>query len=212
MDMVIDLEQLVEKFNLKIKGVIHVGAHVGQEYEVYQKLNIGIKKVVWFEPVKNTYMELIKNLPDGSITYNVALGNEEGEREMYIETVNKGQSNSLLKPGTHLKSYPRIAFTGIEIVTMKRLDDYKLSKPFNMLNMDVQGFELEVLKGGTNTLKNIDIIYTEINTEDVYINCVHITELDECLAKKGFTRVFTKMAHTSWGDALYLRTKNHGRN
>ena len=208
--MVIDLEQLVHKFNLKIKGVIHVGAHVGQEYMVYKKL--GIHKIVWFEPVLETYKKLVINLPEGSTTYNVALGNGEGEKEMFIETANQGMSNSLLEPGTHLKSYPDITFDTKQKVQMLKLDSFNFPATYNMLNMDVQGYELEVLKGSTKSLKNIDIIYTEVNTEDVYENCVHIIELDEFLTKKGFTRVFTKMAHMSWGDALYLRTKKDGKN
>jgi hypothetical protein len=81
-----------------------------------------------------------------------------------------------------------------------------------MLNMDVQGYELEVLKGSENTLNHIDIIYTEINTEDVYKGCVHVDQLDEFLDLHEFERVFTQMACKSWGDALYIKRKNYGSN
>lgn len=202
--MIIDLEQLIKNFNLKIKGVIHVGAHVGQEYSIYKKL--GIRKIAWFEPVPETYQKLVLNLPEGSQTFNIALGNEEGEKEMFIETANQGMSNSLLVPGTHLKSYPNITFDDKQKVQMLKLDSFNFSG-YNMLNMDVQGYELEVLKGSKKTLKKIDIIYTEVNTEDVYEGCAHIYQLDEFLGARGFVRVFTKMAHISWGDALYLKSK-----
>jgi FkbM family methyltransferase len=209
--MLIDLGQLIQKFNLDITGVIHVGAHVGQEYDVYKKH--GIKKIAWFEPVPVTYQKLVQNLPIGAMTYNVALGNEEGEKEMFIETVNQGMSSSLLEPGTHLKTYPNITFDSKQTIQMRRLDSYQFPISwFNMMNMDVQGYELEVLKGSINTLKHIDIIYTEINTEDVYKDCVHVDQLDEFLGSRGFERVFTQMACKSWGDALYLKKNNHGRN
>jgi hypothetical protein len=55
--MLIDLAQLIRKYNLQIEGIIHVGAHMGQEYEMYNKL--GITEIVWFEPVKETYQKLI---------------------------------------------------------------------------------------------------------------------------------------------------------
>lgn len=208
--MIINFDQLVQKFNLNIKGVIHVGAHVGQEYDAYKKH--GITKIAWFEPVPTTYQKLVKNLPVGSMTYNVALGNEEGVKEMFIETVNQGMSSSLLEPGTHLKTYPNITFDSKQTIQIKRLDSYQFPISwFNMMNMDVQGYELEVLKGSINTLKHIDIIYTEINTEDVYKDCVHVDQLDEFLGARGFERVFTQMACKSWGDALYLKKKNHGR-
>jgi FkbM family methyltransferase len=208
--MIIDFDQLLQKFNLNIKGVIHVGAHVGQEYDAYKKQ--GITKIVWFEPVKETYQKLVFNLPPNSLTYNIALGNEEGEKEMYIETVNGGQSSSLLEPGTHLETYPNITFDSKQKVQMFRLDSFAFPDTLNMLNMDVQGYELEVLKGAVNTLNHIDIIYTEINTEDVYKGCVHVDQLDEFLGTRGFERVFTQMACKSWGDALYLKRKNHGIN
>jgi FkbM family methyltransferase len=208
--MLIELGQLIQKFNLNIKGVIHVGAHVGQEYSTYNKQ--GINHIIWFEPVKETYQKLVFNLPSNSITYNIALGNEEGEKEMFIETVNGGQSSSVLEPGTHLKTYPNITFDTKQKVQMLRLDSFAFPDTVNMLNMDVQGYELEVLKGAINTLKHIDIIYTEINTEDVYKDCVHVDQLDEFLGSSGFERVFTQMACESWGDALYLKKNNHGRN
>jgi FkbM family methyltransferase len=207
--MLIDLAQLIRKYNLQIEGIIHVGAHMGQEYEMYNKL--GITEIVWFEPVKETYQKLIYNLPKSSLTYNVALGDEVGEKEMFIETVNGGQSSSILEPGTHLETYPNITFDTRQIVQMQRLDNYKFSV-YNMLNMDVQGYELEVLKGSENTLNHIDIIYTEINTEDVYKGCVHVDQLDEFLDLHEFERVFTQMACKSWGDALYIKRKNYGSN
>ena len=37
--MLLDLEKLVKKHELKIKGVLHIGAHVGQEFKTYEKLN-----------------------------------------------------------------------------------------------------------------------------------------------------------------------------
>lgn len=36
--MIIDFTKLASKFKLHITGVVHVGAHVGQEYEVYKKI------------------------------------------------------------------------------------------------------------------------------------------------------------------------------
>ena len=34
--MILDLEKIVLKYNLNIKGVIHIGAHLGQEYPIYK--------------------------------------------------------------------------------------------------------------------------------------------------------------------------------
>ena len=74
------------------------------------------------------------------------------------------------------------------------------------MNLDVQGYELEVLKGSNNTLNGINHIYTEINTKYLYKDCVLLDELDAWLDQKGFVRVELSMCmHFDWGDALYIR-------
>jgi FkbM family methyltransferase len=206
--MIMPLSEIISKFNLQIKGVLHIGAHVGQEYPDY--IAAGIKDMIFFEPVKSTFAKLLDVIGDykNAKAYNYALGNENGHREMFIETVNQGMSSSLLEPGTHLKTYPKIVFPTKEMVEIRQLDTiYFPRHKYNMICMDVQGFELEVLKGAISTLEHIDIIYTEINTEDVYKECAKVDQLDSFLAEFRFKRVLTKMACSSWGDALYIKTK-----
>ena len=86
--MLLNLENLNLKYDLKIKGVLHIGAHVGQELGTYQKL--GISNVMFFEPVQETFNRLKKNVGESAIIINTALGNIEGEVEMYTETINEG--------------------------------------------------------------------------------------------------------------------------
>ena len=75
------------------------------------------------------------------------------------------------------------------------------------MNIDVQGAELLVLKGAENTLKTVNAVYTEVNTDYVYKNCALIEEIDEYLFRHGFKRTETKMwRNHPWGDALYLRS------
>jgi len=200
--MLMPLKNIIEDFNLKIKGVIHIGAHYGEEYKIYSEC--GIKNMIFFEPVQSNYKILVDSLLGNARTYNLALGNETGEREMYIETVNAGQSCSLLEPGTHLSSYPGIKFDKKEIVKVDKLDNIPFDRTmYNMVNIDVQGYELEVFKGAIETLKSIDIIYTEVNFEEVYKNCCLVSDLDSFLI--GFKRVLADSSPRTWGDALYIR-------
>ena len=208
--MLIELNKIVIQYQLDIRGVIHIGAHYGQEYKVYAQQ--GIPNMMFFEPVKDNYKRLIKKLPkhDNIKTYNLALGNDVGEKEMIIEKV-KGQSCSFLEPGTHLTLHPNIVFTDREMVKITRLDVLPFDRSlYNMINIDVQGFELEVFKGAVETLHTIDIIYTEVNFEQVYKGCCQVEELDAFLNVFGFERVVTKDSRSrrgslTWGDALYLK-------
>jgi hypothetical protein len=78
---------------------------------------------------------------------------------------------------------------------------------YNFINIDVQGYELEVFKGGTETLKTIDYVYAEINKDELYKGCPMVEDLDVFLETFGFKRNETIMATPTWGDALYI--KNH---
>ena len=203
--MILNLDELYKKYNLKIEGVIHIGAHYGQEYDAYIKNNI--KYFIFFEPTKNSFNVLKQKFSNISniILVNKALGNEIKEMEMYIETANRGQSSSLLKPKLHLKQFPHIQFNSKEIVSMITLDSYNPDKKYNFINIDVQGYELEVFKGAKKTLENIDYIMTEVNKDEVYENCAKIWEIDEYLEKYGFQRVEVNWLGGNWGDAFYIK-------
>jgi N-acetylglutamate synthase-like GNAT family acetyltransferase len=79
---------------------------------------------------------------------------------------------------------------------------------YNLLSMDVQGYEMEVLKGAEELLPRIDYIITEVNTKELYSNCALLPEMDSFLQTRGFTRVETVMTDRDWGDALYVRNPN----
>lgn len=204
--MVISLDKIIDTYHLNIRGVIHIGAHWGQEYTDYKRR--GIKKVIFFEPVRNTFNMLKSKIPkdDNIMLFNIALGNETGKKKMFIEHANNGQSSSLLKPKGHLYQYPYIVFDGEEIVTIDKLDNIVFERiDYNMINIDVQGYELEVFRGAIETIKHINIIYTEVNCDEVYEGCARVEQLDLFLKDFGFERIETYWAGVTWGDALYLK-------
>ena len=208
--MLISLIDLINKYNLTIKGIIHIGAHYGQEYSSYVENNI--KNLIFFEPLKNNYQALLNNiqLSDTVKAYNIALGNTVGQIEMFVETANQGMSSSILEPVIHLKQYPSITFNNKEMVNIDRLDNITFNKEdFNMINIDVQGYELEVFRGATDTLNHIDLIYGEVNREELYKNCTQVDELDAFLGTFGFKRSITVWNGVTFGDAVYLKNDNN---
>lgn len=207
--MLLDLENLNKKYNLKIKGVLHIGAHYGQEFSVYEKMNL--TDVIFFEPLPQTFMVLQENIGNKAKLVNKALGNDNKKVIMNVESANKGMSSSILKPNIHLLQYPHIKFETTVEVDMVKLDDYILSENLqssshNFINIDVQGYELEVFKGAKDTLNRIDYIMTEVNREFVYENNARIEEIDSFLSSYGFERVETTWDGITWGDAFYIKT------
>src|SRR5262249_47278212 len=91
-----------------------------------------------------------------------------------------------------------VPITKLDLLEFDRAD-------FNFINIDVQGYELEVFKGGKETLKSIDYIYSEVNRDELYKNCTMVESLDEFLKNFGFKRVETWLCDTTWGDALYIK-------
>jgi len=206
--MIIEIDSIIKKYNMNISGVIHIGAHYGEEVSNYVK--VGIEKIVLFEPLKENFEVLKKNISIHSNTnirkYQVALGNKNTTITMNLSS-NNLESSSILKPKQHLNLYPDIIFNRTEEVELQKLDDYNC-KNYNFINMDVQGYELEVLKGAKDTLNHIDYVYCEVNRDEIYEGNAYIEDIDKYLLNYNMKRVETSWWYDSdWGDALYIKDK-----
>ena len=195
---------------MNIKGIVHVGAHYGEEIQEY--VDNGIQKITVFEPLSKNFDILSKRLQNVNADiegHQVALGSKKGIVTMFLSS-NEAQSSSILKPKQHLELHPDVYFDGTEEVEVSLLDDYDIGDA-NFINIDVQGYELEVFKGGKETLKKIDYIYCEVNRDEVYEGAPMVEELDEFLGTYGFERVETHWPETyyTWGDALYIKQENN---
>ena len=113
--MILNLTKLKDKYNLNISGIIHIGAHFGEEHKIYK--NLGVKDIVYFEPVKKTFKVLEERIKDATL-YNYALGNENKLIEMFIEEADAYGCSSILKPSSN---YDNVLFSPNELVEMKIL-------------------------------------------------------------------------------------------
>lgn len=203
--MLLDFHQLVRKYDMKIKGVIQVGCHRGEEDELYN--SIGVKKKIYIEPTANNFRILQSKFDDENIILvNVACGEKEESAVAYVDTTNQGMSSSLLAPKDHLVQHRDVIFNDAELWKVVPLDNIPFERcDYNLLNMDCQGYDDRVLKGATKTLEHIDYIFTEINRSEMYESCCMIDDLDNILYD--FKRVETGWASPShgWGDSLYIR-------
>ena len=204
--MLLSWSSLVRQYSLNVTGVIHVGGHIGQEMETYKKNNI--PNLIVFEPQKTPFQKLSSAVEsvglDHAILINKALGNSCKTVEMTCN--DDGLCSSILKPKYVLAQYPDIKFDRKETVEMVTMDSVIPSDhDYNFLNMDTQGYELEVLKGATKTLETIDCVYTEVNNTEVYENNALIEEIDEFLKDYDMIRMETNWMGRTWGDAFYIR-------
>lgn len=206
--MLVSFTNLKRKYNMDISGVIHIGAHYGEELNEY--IENEIREIILFEPLSKNFKVLFDRVRDLNANiqgYQVALGNTKGFATMNLSS-NDMQSSSILKPKEHLDHHPDVTFDGQEEVEIDLLDNFD-TQGFNFINIDVQGYELEVFKGAAKTLENIDYIYCEVNRGELYENNAMIDEIDEYLNQYGFERkeTFWPADWYKWGDALYIKEK-----
>ena len=99
-----EFKKLKEKYNCKFNGVVHIGAHYGEEYHTYKDLSIS--PIIFIEALPHIFDKLITSVDPECICINTALGNLEGIIKMHVETANTGASSSVLKPKLHLLQHP----------------------------------------------------------------------------------------------------------
>jgi len=208
--VLLNLPILANKYDIFVKGIIQVGAHTGEEVEEFRRLFTPKVKMHLFEPQKKYFKIIEKKYITSKFInyYNFGCGNENKIIQLNLSD-NSGASSSILKPKLHLEFHPDVNFIGTETIEIKKLDNFNISDS-NFLSIDVQGYELEVLKGSAKTLNSIDYIYVEVNSGEVYEGCAKIEEIDDFLDNHNFLRVATKFAYDflPWGDAFYVRREN----
>ncbi len=202
------LDHLKNKYDLEISKIAHIGAHKGQEVEEY--LNIFPKVMIHlFEPQIDLFeylKENFKNFKNISL-HNYALGSSNSVSTMFISN-NEGQSSSFFEPKEHLNEHPEVKFEkGSTTYEIKVLDELEI-EDIDLLNIDTQGYEMEVLKGSRKLLsQGIKYIILEVNKKELYEGCPLVKDIDNFLKKYGFVRTDTHywMDSYSWGDAFYIK-------
>jgi len=197
----------IDRYIKRKRGVIHVGAHDGEERYWYR--SHGFKPVVWFEPNKDLFQRLEKNIVgfEGHVAFNVGIHDTLKEGILNISS-NDGQSSSLLPLGTHQGYHPNVKYVGTQKVKLMRLDEFFREwsvADFNFLNVDVQGVELNVLRSLGELITRFDYIYTEVNLEELYLGCSLLPNIDDYLCQFDFYRLETVITKANWGDAFYKR-------
>tara|TARA_B100000674_G_C37498169_1_gene759115 strand:+ start:28 stop:678 length:651 start_codon:yes stop_codon:yes gene_type:complete len=210
----ISVKNIIKNYNLNIRGIIHIGACKGEE--IFSYFRNGIKKIVLIE----ANIKLINRLKFKSFIYNnlfnmdikienFAASDRSGNK-IKLNIANNTQSSSILKLGKHSDLYPEIKYINemeVETNTINQIFQNKYNiKEFNFMNLDIQGAELLALKGSDNILRYIDAIYTEVNLDEIYLNCARIEDIDKYLEIFGFERVLLATPESDlWGDALYVK-------
>jgi len=136
-----------------------VGANVGLfSLAAGKKLTGHQSSLYAFEPCPSTYANLkanlLKNRLTGARAIRVALSDQTGEANLYVNASLKDALNSLEHP-----SYSDAEVVGREVVQTITLDDFVARENIarvDVMKVDVEGAELKVFRGGRKLLERPD--------------------------------------------------------
>ena len=218
-----DLETLFNSKELRAivkKGVVHVGAHLGQEVEQYFRL--GFERIVLIEANPELCDVLIAKF-GGDLRikiFNYAICDRQGLIDFHVHTSRSGSTEpaSILR----MKRFNKIVHTlhtprvmQVPATTLDVLfDTYQLRRAdYNYLNVDIQGAEILAFKGAEKLLAAIDVIVSEVNLVDLYEGGPLEDEVVSFLTRYGFvkkravyhTLYDEKSTFPAWGECLFIR-------
>lgn len=204
-----DIRALCDKYNITIKGIIQVGSYIAREYNRLREVCDG--QILLIDANPDVIDILRQQLTcDNNIILNYLVSDKDGDTHTF-NILNHTQSSSLLRPKLHIKYYPQFSTIVKELKIESITLDTIISKhnidinKYNALLIDVQGAELLVLKGFRANIDKIDIIYAELNFEEMYDGCCLAADFIVYLRKFGFELIEMFDTGKGWGDGLFRR-------
>ena len=197
--------------DIKVGSLIDVGANRGQ-FALLVRDRFPNAPIHAFEPLP-AEADVVQSVVAAPLTcHTLALGASLGEATFYVTS--KRDSSSLFKPGTAQTAASGITLTSATKVRVARLSDVvdiaTLPHPI-LMKIDVQGGELDVLKGAEDALPLIDAIYTEVSFVTLYEGQPLASEITTFLHKHGFelrgvyNHFFAAGVGPTQADFLYVR-------
>jgi FkbM family methyltransferase len=198
--------------------VLDVGANEGQ-FASWIRTRLPAAELHCFEPIPHAFAQLKKwaSLRTNVHAIQMAVGDTPGELEMNQHTEHT-TSSSLLATSRRCETlYPFTAAQSKVQVRVVRLDDYVASLPSLpardwLLKIDVQGFEIPVLRGALLTLSRVRACIIEISLDELYIGQSTFADVVALMSDTGLTyagnfqQMYDADGHVIFLDAVFVRT------
>lgn len=209
----IDTLELVELARQAGISVIYdIGANVGT-WSLLAKSLIPSACIHAFEPLPKHQTEFLHNFKgrEDVTLHSIALGPDNAAGTLHVTDFS--DASSLLQPTEASRSQFAVREVAQFPLQVFRLDDYRLDKQLpwpDLIKLDIQGYELEALRGGPECLRSAKAIVAEVSFVEYYERQCLFHGLVTYLAEFGFfTRAFgintptgRPLGHT---DVLFMR-------
>ena len=175
--------------SLDVDGIIDVGANRGQ-FSLACRFALPGIPIIAFEPIPAeaaTYRKVHGRIPYITLVES-ALGETTGRATLHLSK--SADSSSLLPIGRRqTELYQNTAEVGTIEVPVQRLDELSAHWPQSkrqLLKLDVQGFELNVLRGAVGVLPRCAYVYAECSEVALYEGQALRAEVESFLGEQGF--------------------------
>jgi len=151
--------------------ILHIGANRGQEAVFYESLNLN---VLWIEADPQVEVELSKHIEKFKNQKSIAalLLDKPGLEKEFNVFNNSGLSSSIFKlADNHGFEKLNLQVSGIKLLKSSTIDELFASMNLHAYThwiLDVQGSELLVLQGATNSIQYCRSMTIEVSTRKVY--------------------------------------------
>lgn len=172
--------------------VVDVGANGGQ-YAIQLRRRVGWSgRIVSFEPLSEAF-ERLQRSARGDARWELrrqALGDAAGAATLHV-AANSESSSLLPMLPAHRDAAPHSAYVGgepVEVVTLDAAMTGLLRGESRLwLKIDVQGYELHVLRGAAATLaQRVEVVELEMSLVPLYDGAPSMAGLQACLEAAGF--------------------------
>lgn len=206
-------EDMRRKIKTGSPVVVDGGAHMGSMIDLCLS-HYPSPEIHAFEPIPQFVKILRKKyLTNKSVfVYENALGARN--EVVSFNILRYPNSSSIMKPSEISKFYHTDKMEIEEILEVKQVRlDGVVDREIDILKLDLQGYELEALKGSKQLLDKIKIITTEVEFVPLYESQPLFRDIDIFLTENGFRllNLYDLWTHPDGqltaGDALYLNTK-----
>jgi FkbM family methyltransferase len=171
--------------------VLDVGANDGSYAADLRAAGYG-GAIVSFEPQSRAFDRLARYAAadPGWQCRRIALGSQQAT-EVVLNLAGNSSSSSLLPMSErHVESAPESQYVGTETVELTTLDaiapELLGTAERICLKVDVQGLELDVLRGAEETLQRVDLLDVELSLVPLYEGAPEALEVLSYVADRGF--------------------------
>lgn len=182
----LELLELLRPMNPQV--IYDIGANVGT-WTLLAKAVFPSAMVHAFEPLESHWGEFAERTRSLSRVnlHRIALGSETGQLQMRVP--DHSDAASLLPMTEACQKQYALKPEKVTTVTVERLDEFArrehLPAP-DLLKLDIQGYELEALRGATQIMAGASAVLTEVSFIELYKGQCLFHELVTFLAEHGF--------------------------